>query len=71
MSDFRETLTNKRLQLLDSYNQILGAIQVLNELIDELDKSAQNHDGEKDALTMDELKDALGVQSVEVIENES
>ena len=71
MSDFRETLTNKRLQLLDSYNQVLGAIQVLNELIDELDKSAQNHDGEKDALTMDELKDALGVQSVEVIENES
>jgi hypothetical protein len=71
MTDFRETLINKRAQLLESYNQILGAIQVLNELIDELDKSAQNHDGEKDALTMDELKDALGVQSVEVIENES
>jgi len=71
MVDYRAMLENKRALLLDSYNQVLGAIQVLNELIDELDKSAQNHDGEKDALTMDELKDALGVQSVEVIENES
>lgn len=71
MTEYKDMLLKKQAQLLDSYNQILGAIQVLNELIDELDKSAQNHDGEKDALTMDELKDALGVQSVEVIENES
>ena len=65
MTDFRETLINKRAQLLESYNQILGAIQVVNDLIAELDNP------QKDALTMDELKDTLGVESVEVIENES
>ena len=65
MTDFRETLINKRAQLLESYNQILGAIQVVNDLIAELENP------QKDGLTMDELKDALGVQSVEVIENES
>jgi len=65
MSDFMETLTNKRLQLLDSYNQILGAIQVINDLIAELENP------QKDYLTTDELKDALGAESVEVIKNES
>ena len=71
MTDFKEMLINKRLQLLDSYNQVLGAIQVLNELIDELDKSAQDPDNDPNHLTMDELKQALGTKSVEVIENES
>lgn len=67
----REMLENKRSLLLDSYNQVLGAIQVINELIDELDKSAQSSDNDPDALTMDELKQAIGAQSVEVVKNES
>lgn len=65
MTDFRETLINKRAQLLESYNQILGAIQVVNDLIAELENP------QKDGLTMGELKDALGAKSVEVVENES
>jgi hypothetical protein len=71
MTDYKEMLLKKQAQLLDSYNQVLGAIQVLNELIDELNKSAQDHDNDPNALTMDELKRAIGAQSVEVIENES
>lgn len=67
----REMLENKRSLLLDSYNQVLGAIQVINELIDELDKSAQNSGNAQDALTMDELKQAIGAKSVEVTKNES
>ena len=67
----REMLENKRSLLLDSYNQVLGAIQVSNELIDELDNSAQNSDNDPDALTMDELKQAIGAKSVEVVKNES
>lgn len=67
----REMLENKRSLLLDSYNQVLGAIQVINELIDELDKSAQNSGNAQDALTMDELKQAIGAKSVEVVKNES
>ena len=66
MSDIRDMLLKKQAQLLDSYNQILGAIQVVNDLMAELDNPQK-----EDALTMDELKGALGVQSVEVIENES
>ncbi len=71
MVDYRAMLENKRALLLDSYNQVLGAIQVLNELVDELDKSAQDPDNDPNHLTMDELKRAVGAQSVEVIENES
>ena len=70
MIDYRAMLENKRALLLDSYNQVLVAIQVLNELIDELDKSAQDPDNDPNHLTMDELKQALGAKSVEVIENE-
>ncbi len=71
MSEIRAMLENKRALLLDSYNQVLGAIQVLNELLDELDKSAQNRDSDPNSLTLEELKRATGAQSVEVIENES
>ena len=65
MTEYKDMLLKKQAQLLDSYNQILGAIQVVNDLLAELDNP------QKDALTMDELKDTLGVESVEVIENES
>ena len=65
MTEYKDMLLKKQAQLLDSYNQILGAIKVVNDLIAELDNP------QKDALTMDELKDTLGVESVEVIENES
>ena len=65
MTEYKDMLLKKQAQLLDSYNQILGAIQVVNDLIAELDNP------QKDALTMDELKDALGVKSVEVLDNES